>query len=129
MRWLCIICVLGVLSGCVSPPALPPRYIEPSLPLDRLALIVAKGDNIGVLSVDGAIACNASDYSVKGLNKTTPGPSVRLAPGTHMVTFACDWSSGYAKFSTNMTVSAGERYSATFHIHGYSPSLSIQLDF
>lgn len=125
MRWLFLISVLAALPGCVT---LPPRYIEPSLPVDQLAVIVTKGDGIGVLSVDGAIACPAADYTLAGLKRTSPGNTVNLVPGTHDVTFACWGAYGSLNLATNLTVSAGERYRVARHLVGYSVSLSVQLE-
>lgn len=127
-----VLILVFLLFGCATIPtkdmSLPPRYIEPSLPVDRLALVVAKGNGIGIILVDGAIVCDPSDYSLEGLKKAKPGSSVRLSPGPHELTFGCWLTSESIRISTKMTVLEGKRYKAICSFRGYSVSVSVQLE-
>jgi hypothetical protein len=123
VRSVCIASALLIAVGCAS---LPPRYVAPLLPQDRTATVVTQGEGIGIVSVDGAIVCEAAAYSREGLKNASPGSSVRLAPGMHEVTFACWNASVNLKASTNVLVEAGARYRATRSFRGYSFALAVE---
>jgi hypothetical protein len=125
---LIVAVVVFLLLGCATSRYLPPRYVEPSLPTEQFSLIVAKGYGIGIFSVDKAIVCEPADYSVEGLEKVSPPSSVRLAPGTHEVVFACWWGSEGTKISKTMSFVSGKRYIATRRVEGYTITLSVQME-
>jgi len=107
--------------------SLPPRYIDPVLPDDQLSLVTTIGQGIGILFVDGALVCAESDYSMEGLKKASPGPSVKLVPGEHKLGFSCHAGDNPITLSTNLTVSAGQHYQVERALVGYTIQLSVKL--
>ena len=104
----------------------PPRYEEPDLPDNRLTLVTTT-DETWIVYVDGALVCPEADYSLKGLKKSTFSHSAKILPGEHKLTFAYYAGAQPVLMSTNLTVSAAQRYQAERIIIGYSAQLSIKL--
>lgn len=109
-----------------GPFFLPARYVEPNLPINQLAVVTTKTNNIHIAFVDGAIVCDASEYSIDGIrNKNTSHPSTKIAPGIHELCFALWRGDDYIMMKTNLNMSAGQNYIAERILQGYNIGLSV----
>jgi len=122
----CVVAAFTIMAGCVMVPrGTPSRYEAPMLPDTEVATIVTAGSGIGIYLVDGCIPLDRANYNVAGLKGPMP-KDLRLLPGTHEVTFGLGMAGALTQVTTNMTVSAGERFTVTRRTIGYDMSISVE---